>query len=104
MCSGLKPFDGEVLAHGGRNIAFAKHFKNVSVIGGVTNQCDALMILRRGADEGHAADINIFDGIGIGDVGFGNGLFKGIEVDSDEVNVIPAEVQQLLVVSIRGTG
>ena len=50
------------------------------------------MILRRSADEGHAADVDVFDGISISDIWFGDGLFKGIEIDGNEVNVVPAEV------------
>jgi hypothetical protein len=62
------------------------------------------VILCCSADEGHAADVDVFDGVCIGDVRFGDGLFKGIEINGDEVNVIPAEVEELLVVFVGGAG
>ena len=35
--------------------------------------------------------------IGVGDIRSGDGIFKGIEVDGDEVNVVPAEVEEFVV-------
>src|SRR5215204_2547877 len=95
MGCGLKSFDRKMFAHGERNLTvLAKHFENVSVISRVADECYTFMILCRRTDEGHAADIDVFDGIGVGDIRFGNCLFKGIEVDDDKVNVIPAEIEK----------
>ncbi len=54
------------------------------------------MVLCRSTNEGHAANVDVFDGIGIGDIWSGNGLFKWIEVDGDQINIIPAEIEKLL--------
>src|SRR5215211_1025953 len=62
------------------------------------------MILRRGTEEGHTANVNIFDGIRVCNIWFGDGLFKWIEIDSDEIDVIPAEIKELLAIFWRGTG
>ena len=95
MRSGFKTFDGKVLAHGSRNIAFAKHVENMSVVGRVADERYTFMVLCRGTDEGHTADVYVFDGVGVGDIRFGNRLLKRIEIHGNEVNIIPAEVQQL---------
>src|SRR5690349_21298488 len=62
------------------------------------------MVLCRRADEGHPTDIDVFDGIGIGNPGSGDRLLKWIEVDGDKVNIVPVEVQKLLVIFFCGTG
>ena len=62
------------------------------------------MILRRGPDERDTADVDIFNGICIGDIRPGNRFFERIEVDSNQVDIIPAKVQELLMIGIRGTG
>src|SRR4030095_15846132 len=61
------------------------------------------MILRRGTDESHTTNVNVFDGIRVGDVWFGDSLFKRIEVDCDKINVVPAEVEELSMVFVGGT-
>src|SRR5688500_10664726 len=61
------------------------------------------MVLCRGADESHTADVDVFDGISIGDIWPGNSLFEWIEVDGDEIDIIPAKVEKLPMVFIRRT-
>ena len=43
-------------------------------------------------------DVNIFDGVGVGDVGLRDRFFKWIKIDSDEINVIPAEGEEFVVI------
>ena len=104
MRCGLKSFDGEMFAHGSWNLACAKHFQNVNIICGVTNECHSLMVFRRGADEGHATDVDVFYGVSVGDIWFGNRLFKWIKIDRDKVNIVPTKIEQLLMIFVGGTG
>ena len=62
------------------------------------------MVFCRSSNKGHATDVDVFDGIGIGHIGFGNGFFKGIEIDRYKVDVIPSKFKKLAVVSICGAG
>ena len=102
MRGGLEAFDGEVLAHGKWNLTFAQHFQNVSVICWVANKCNSFMIFRRSANECDTTDIDIFDGICVSDVRLSDGGLNLIEIDRDEFIVLPAEVEELLVIFISG--
>ena len=102
MSSGSKAFDGEFGA-GLSGYATSADFSEYGiVIGWVTDEGYAFMILRCSADEGHAADVDVFDGIGVGDIRFGDGFFEGIKIHGDEVNVVPAEIEELLMVFFGG--
>src|SRR5689334_20745639 len=72
----------------------------MGIIGGIADKSYTFMVFRCRTDECYAADVNVFDGVGVSDIRFGDGLFKGIEVDGDEVNVIPTEVDELLMVFV----
>src|SRR5215467_13728424 len=74
------------------------------VIRRVTYQCDALMIFCRGADKGHASNVNVLNGVGISDSGFGDRFFKWIEVDRDQIDVVPAKIERLFMVFFGGAG
>ena len=104
MHRGCKPFDSQSLAGLVCDAACTDFIQHGIVVGGITDERYTFMVLCRGTDEGHAADVNVFDGICIRDIGLGNRLLERIEIDSDEVNVIPAEVKQLFVVCICGAG
>ena len=56
------------------------------VAGRVRDDGDELEVLGSGADHGGAADVDVLDGFGEGDVRLGDGLFERIEVDGDEVD------------------
>src|SRR5215207_11408535 len=62
------------------------------------------MVLCRSTNESHAANVDVFDGIGVCNPGVGDRLLKRIEVDGDQVNVIPVEIQKLLVIFLCRTG
>src|SRR6266496_2189289 len=98
MCGRGKSFDRKPSARLRRNTSHTKFFQDRAVISWITYQCDTFMILRCGTDEGYAADVNVFDCIGIGDIRFGNGLFKGIEVHGNEINIVPTKIKKLLVI------
>ena len=44
------------------------------------------MIFRSAAKHGRATDVNVFNRIVEADIGFGDGLFEGVEVDDHQVN------------------
>ena len=104
MRGGGEAFDGKFGAGFSRDAASTDFSENGCVISGVTDESNAFVVLRRGADKGHAADVDVFDGISISDIGFGNRLLKGIEVHRNEVDVIPAEIEELLMVFVGGAG
>ena len=93
MRRGCEAFDGKFARVLSAILACADFFENRIVVRWITDECHTFVVFRRGADEGHATDVDVFDGIRIGNVGFGDGLFERIEVDGDEVNVIPAEIE-----------
>ena len=60
------------------------------------------MVLGRGPDEGHATDIDVFDRIRIANIWFGNRFFKRIQIHGDQVNLIPAQMKELVMVFLCG--
>ncbi len=61
-----------------------------------------LMIFRCCPDEGYATNVNIFDRICIGYIGFRNGFFKRIKTGGNNIYVIPTKVEKLLVMIFCG--
>ena len=62
------------------------------------------MVLGRGTDQRHAADVDVLDDFVIGHIRFGDGRFKGIQVDGRQVDVIPPQVEQLPVIGLCRPG
>ena len=91
MCRGLETFDREFLFCVEWNFAVLKHGQYFGIIGGIADEGDALVIFGGGANERDTADINIFNGISVSDVGFRYRLFKRIKIDGYEINIIPAD-------------
>mgnify|MGYP007090151944 CR=1 FL=1 len=60
--------------------------KDGVVIGGVGHHGHGGSVLRGGAQHGGAADVDVLDGVGKGDVGVGDGLLELVEVHADEVD------------------
>ena len=56
------------------------------VVGGGGDDGDVGEVFGGGADHGGAADVDVFDDLVEGDVGFGGGLLEGVEVDDDHVD------------------
>ena len=63
---------------------------DVGVVAGVDHDGDVLMVLRRAADHGRAADVDVLDGVGQVAIRLGHGGFEGIEVDRDQVDRLDA--------------
>ena len=86
-----KNFGGEFSAQRQSGLAgFGNLFGDFSIVSRVDDHCDAVMILRGAAKHGRAADIDVFDGVVQGDVGFGDGLFERIQIDDDEIDGLDA--------------
>lgn len=62
-------------------------FEQELVVSWINNHCDIAEIFRCGAEHRWAADVNIFDGLLERDPGLGDGGFKGVEIDHDEIDV-----------------
>ena len=77
-----------------------KHGQYFGVIGGIADESDTLVIFGGGANERDTADVNIFNSIGIRDIGLRYCFFKWIKIDSDEINVIPAEGEEFIVIGV----
>ena len=60
------------------------------------------MVLRGSTDEGHAANVNVFNGVCVGDVGFSDSFLQGIEVYDDQIDEVPAEAEELLMIFVGG--
>jgi hypothetical protein len=56
------------------------------VIAGIHDDGDGLVVLGGAAEHGGAADVNVLDRLLEGDVGPGDGLLEGIEIDDDEID------------------
>src|SRR5512133_941097 len=104
MSSGCKAFDGKSHACLCGDASIVKFIENGVVIRRITNERDTFMVLRRSADEGHTTDVNVFDGICKCDIWFRNRFFKWIEIHCNEVNIIPTEIKQLLMIFLCGAG
>jgi hypothetical protein len=86
-----KDFGGEFSAQGQGGLAgFGNLFADFSVIRRVDDDGDAVVVFGGAAKHGGAADVDIFDGVVQGDIGFGDSLFEGVEVDDDEVDGLDA--------------
>ena len=84
----LKRSQGQFKAGAVRHhVAVGLHFgQYATVIGGVYHNGDPLVVLRRGANHGRAADIDVLDsGFQIA-IRLCHGLFKRVQVDGDQVD------------------
>ena len=79
---------GEVEAEGVGGLAGvgAEVLEEFFILDGVGDNNDGAVVFGGGADHGGAADVDVFDGFFEGGVGFGDGGFKGVEVDDDQVD------------------
>jgi hypothetical protein len=88
-----KTFNGKLLACFSGNSPCAEFRQDRLVVRRVADQRYTLVVFCRSADERHSADINILDHLGIGYIRPGDGSFEGIEIDGDQVDVVPAQVK-----------
>src|SRR5688500_8891855 len=98
MCGRGESFYGKFRACLSGGPSPAKFLYNGVVVKWVTNESDTFMVLRRGADESYTADVDVFDSVCVGDIWLAYGLFKGIEVYGDQVNIVPAKIEELFMV------
>jgi len=85
--SGGEDFAGEIEAgfEGGVAVGF-DFVGDAVVVFGFGDDGDAFEIFGGGAEHGGAADVDIFDELFGGEIGFGGGGFEGIEIDDDEID------------------
>ncbi len=56
------------------------------VVGGIAHHQDPLVVLGRGAQQGHPADVDLLHGLGQRDAGLGHRLAEGVEVADHQVD------------------
>ena len=60
-------------------------FRNPAVVGRVADHGDGGEVLRCRAKHGGTANVDVFEGVGEGGFGVGDGLLEGVEVGDDNV-------------------
>ena len=63
---------------------------DAGVVAGVDHDGHIFVVLRRRADHGRAADVDVLDGVGQVAIRLGHGGFEGIEIDRDQVDRLDA--------------
>ncbi|KAH6608706.1 hypothetical protein Trco_002052 [Trichoderma cornu-damae] len=77
-------------------VSRARLAQEASVVVGVAEDGDPLVVLGGGADQSHAANVNLLDGLGDADVDLGNGILEGVQVADDIVNLVDVLVGEVL--------
>ena len=85
---------------GGGAVIGADVLEHVRVIRGIDDDGDGAVVLGGAAEHGGAADVDVLDGLLEGDVGFGDGLLEGVEVDDHEVDGLDAVFLGLFLVGL----
>ena len=99
-----KPLVASAAALAGRNATGLQRGDGGRVIGRVSEERDLFEVLGRGADEGDAANIDVFNGVSQGGAEPRNGLLEWVKVDGYKVNGLPAESLQLTQIFGRRAG
>ena len=100
----LEGLQGQPLAQAIVHAAGPHCVEHLVVVGGIADHGYVLMVLGRGAQQGHAADVDLLDRIGQGYVRSSHGLRKGVEVADDEIDRRQAVRFQLGQVLRRAAG
>ena len=82
----LEGLQRQVEALGVGQAAGLQAFDHLTIVVGVDHDGDVLVVLRRAADHGRAADIDVLDGVGQGAARLGHGGGEGVEIDRHEVD------------------
>lgn len=86
------------------DLTLLKLAQEASVVLGITQDGDALVVLGSSADEGHATDIDLLDSLGDADVDLGDGVLEGIEVADNKVHLVDVLVGEILLIGSEVTG
>jgi hypothetical protein len=101
----LEGLEGVALAALLRDLAVVLELgQQVVVVVGVADDGDAGVVLCGSAQEGDAANVNLLDGLGDGDVDAGDGLGEGVQVADDKVDLVDAVGRQVRVVRVEVAG
>lgn len=97
----LKGLESIAVAARVADLALLKLAQEASIVVGVAEDGDPLVVLGSSADERHAANINLLDGLGDADVDLGNSILEGVQVADDVVNLIDVLVCKVLLVGFE---
>src|SRR3989338_4467490 len=86
----LEGFQGQVEALGVAQAAGFQRLDDASVVASVDHDGHVFVVLRRGADHGWAADVDVLDGVGQVTAGLGDSGGERIEIDRDQVDWLDA--------------
>lgn len=100
----LKGLEGICVAAGLADAAALELLEEASVVVGVAEDGDALVVLGSSTDQSDAANVDLLDSLGDADVGLGNGLLEGVEVADDVVDLVDVLVGKILVVGLDIAG
>lgn len=94
----LKGLEGVSVAAGLGDLALLELSEEASVVVGVAEDGDSLVVLGSGSDEGNAANVNLLDSLGDADVDLGDSVLEGVEVADDVVDLVDVLLSQVLFV------
>ena len=77
---------GEPAAQRQRGAAVRERFEHLGIVGGIDDDGDVLVILRRRAQHRRAADVDVLDRVGERAVGPRGGRFERIEIDDQQID------------------
>ncbi|TLD22845.1 hypothetical protein PspLS_07561 [Pyricularia sp. CBS 133598] len=100
----LKGLEGVELAARLLDLAAVELLEELGVVGRVAQDGDARVVLCGGADQGDAANVDLLNGLGDGDVDLGDGVLEGVQVADDVVDLIDALLGKILLVRLEVAG
>jgi len=102
MCRLAETLDRQGSAHFRGESARLECLQNRRVVRWVADECHAFVVFGGSPDQRNAANINVLNCFRQRNIRVGNGCFKGIQIDSHQVDVIPPMVCQVCLVGGSG--
>lgn len=100
----LEGLEGVSVAAALGDIALLKLLEEASVVVGVAEDGNTLVVLGGSADESNTTNVDLFDSLGDADVDLGDSVLEGVEVADDVVNLVDVLVGKVLLVRGEVTG
>lgn len=100
----LKGLEGISVAARLGNFALLELLEEASVVVGVAEDGDTLVVLCGGAQQRDAANVDLLDSLGDADVDLGDGLLEGVQVADDVVDLVNVLLGKVLFVRLEIAG
>lgn len=100
----FKGLEGVSVAARLGDLALLELLEEASVVVGVREDGDTLVVLGGGTDESDSTNVDLLDGLGDADVDLGNSLLEGVQVADDIVDLVDVLVGEILLIRLEVAG